>query len=111
MPNVITASDIPPLTVRSYHADRLEASRRAHVSAYGVDFSDKFGTSTNPIRAKLDLTLSGCLWLCLHQDFRNATGRHANTDLYRQQCARWDGRTLAVYNLWIYRRRSPQETS
>ena len=83
---------------------------RAHVSAYGVDFSDKFGTSTNPIRVTLDLLPSGGLWLCLQQDFRHATGRHANTDLYRQQCARWDGRTLAVYNLWNYRRYPPQET-
>lgn len=82
---------------------------RAHVSAYGVDFSAKFETSANPIRVKLDLTLSGCLWLCLQQDFRHATGRHANTDLDRQQCARWDGRTLAVYDLWNYRRYPPQE--
>ena len=111
MPNVITSVDIPLLAIRSYHADRLEASLRAHVATHGVDFSDKFETSANPIRVALNLLPSGGLWLCLQQDFRHAAGRHANTDLYRQQCARWDGRTLAVYNLWIYRRDPPQETS
>lgn len=110
MPNVITSTDIPPLAVRSYHADRLDASLRAHVAAHGIDFSAEFDTSANPIRVTLDLLPSGGLWLCLQQDFRHAAGRHANTDLYRQQCARWDGRALAVYNLWIYRRDPPQET-